>query len=229
MITTKSVTYFDHKSEAASWAVSNIVNFVFAIPLRTLIIAQVHKESLNWPLDRKISKANLSNVFVSLQILRITLLCPMVDVVFLIKFMFPNIKHIYIYITMCTFFCFGRYFGLRTCWRSQSFGSNHWICCHIILRQENDGVWLPCSLWKWCRCRTSAIDRRFRVLFCDLALRMCFYCCKLKRKHFRPPFANPLFATVSILFLPEGWDSHIYVSHDIDCHLFAIVFSDPRR
>lgn len=125
MITTKSVTYFDHKSEAASWAVSNIVNFVFAIPLRTLIVAQVHKESLNWPLDRKISKANLSNVFVSLQILRITLLCPMVDVVFLIKFMFPNIKHIYIYITMCTFFCFGRYFGLRTCWRSQSFGSNH--------------------------------------------------------------------------------------------------------
>lgn len=165
MITTKSVTYFDHKSEAASWAVSNIVNFVFAIPLRTLIVAQVHKESLNWPLDRKISKANLSNVFVSLQILRITLLCPMVDVVFLIKFMFPNIKHIYIYITMCTFFCFGRYFGLRTCWRSQSFGSNHWICCDIILRQENDGVWLPCSLWKWCRCRTSAIDRRFRVLF----------------------------------------------------------------
>ena len=73
MITTKSVTYFDHKSEAASWAMTNIVNFVFAIPLRTLIIAQVHKESLNWPLDRKILNANLSNVFVSLQILRITL------------------------------------------------------------------------------------------------------------------------------------------------------------
>lgn len=56
-------------------------------------------------------------------------------------------------------------------------------------RQKNDGVWLPCSLWKWCRCRTSAIDRRFRVLFCDLALRMCFYRCKFKRKHFHPKWA----------------------------------------
>ena len=108
MITTKSVTYFDHKSKAASWAMSNIVNFAFAIPLRTLIIAQVHKESLNWPLDRKISNANLSNVFVTWQLFLTACvtsntshnaLCVIVDVVFFIKNYVPKQKtYIYIYI-----------------------------------------------------------------------------------------------------------------------------------
>ena len=84
-------------------------------------------------------------------------------------------------------------------------------CATILFSgsQKNDGVWLPCSLWKWCRCRTSAIDPRFRVLFCDLALRSCFYCCKLQGKIEsisapNGPFANLLFATVSGLFVPEG-------------------------
>lgn len=98
---------------------------------------------------------------------------------------------------MCTFFCFVRCFGLRAepaGVLNHSVQTTDFAAIFFSGRQKNDGVWLPCSPWKWCRCRTSAIDRRFCVLFCDLALRMCLYCCKFKRKHFRPnwSFCKPI-------------------------------------
>ena len=191
---------------------SNIVNFAFAIPLRTLIIAQVHKESLNWPLDRKISNANLSNVFVTWQLFLTACvtsntshnaLCVIVDVVFLIKKLCSQTKNIHIYIYIFIYL----FIYIKEC--ARFFVLSDASDCEPNLRAFSIIRFKPLTLLPYsspagrktmgfgCHVRlgNGVVAERAQLIddfvsfFCDLALRMCLYCCKFKRKHFRPKWA----------------------------------------